>query len=518
MVYRFLRKCVFIGLALNAAAKAEAQVWLDPDFGWNGSAMTQFFSIITDGGRKVVVLPDGKVLVAGYIDSGNARPILLARFLPNGILDAAFGSQGVVTHVNPSGLDLTDMLLQPDGRIVVVGKSTIGSYSGFVGRFMPDGAFDPSFANQGVRIIQPSAAGFDALNGAALQPDGKIVAVGETISPTGTEFLVVRLGPDGSLDPSFGNNGIVHHAISATPARGYDVAISPSGRIVAAGVALLEDELGDDVAVARYMPDGALDASFDGDGMKTISWGFSDIGFAVGHDGSGRVIIGGQSVSMDGAWITASRLLANGDLDAGFGMSGTVRVREGSTYETSCRDLVVDASERILLAGSVVELGAIRSYLCRMLPDGGLDPTFGLNGELHHLFSGMDAEQVYGMALQPDGKIILTGEFYGWSDPPPTLFALRYLAEPLVGIIEEGPRLRLMQADALRLVFRCGSDDFSNYTVTDAAGRVVQGGALRASGEAQQRILFKTPLGAGYYNLTLGGLSQQCGTGFVIWP
>ncbi|MBK7946816.1 MAG: hypothetical protein IPJ85_16590 [Flavobacteriales bacterium] len=118
---------MFIGLALNAAAKAEAQVWLDPDFGWNGSAMTQFFSIITDGGRKVVVLPDGKVLVAGYIDSGNARPILLARFLPNGILDAAFGSQGVVTHVNPSGLDLTDMLLQPDGRIVVVGKSTIGS-------------------------------------------------------------------------------------------------------------------------------------------------------------------------------------------------------------------------------------------------------------------------------------------------------------------------------------------------------------------------------------------------------
>ncbi|MBK7946815.1 MAG: hypothetical protein IPJ85_16585 [Flavobacteriales bacterium] len=72
----------------------------------------------------------------------------------------------------------------------------------------------------------------------------------------------------------------------------------------------------------------------------------------------------------------------------------------------------------------------------------------------------MDAEQVYGMALQPDAKIILTGEFYGWSDPPPTLFALRYLAEPLVGIIEEGPRLRLMQADALRLVFRCGSDDF----------------------------------------------------------
>jgi uncharacterized delta-60 repeat protein len=211
--------------------------------------------------RGVAVQSDGKIVAAGWYQG--AHPLFaLARYTTDGSLDTTFDGDGWL-------LSTTDALansvaIQSDGKIVAAGVKLFGVARGFaLTRYNPDGSLDGTFGAGGI-VITASGTGLkDAARAVAIQPDGKIVAVGESRSDVGVPsyFVLVRYGTDGSLDPAFGTGGIVFTDFGYSTDLAYAVAIQCDGKIVAAGAVI-----GYRFALARYKPDGTLDTTFDGDG------------------------------------------------------------------------------------------------------------------------------------------------------------------------------------------------------------------------------------------------------------
>ncbi|MFJ3877761.1 calcium-binding protein [Streptomyces sp. NPDC090077] len=253
-----------------------------PDFGRGTAA------------RAVRVLADDRILVAGAARGDFA----LARLLPGGAPDAAFGDgDGLVTTAFAGGgASVQDLALASDGRIVAVGQRgyTSPSYSTdvAVARYTAAGALDPGFDGDGTAVYDWGGTG-DTANGVALLPDDRIVIAGQ--SPEG--FTVARLTTAGAPDPSFGGDGRVGTVFEGGLGAAHDVALQPDGRLVAVGVGR-GTEGGNDFAVARYLGDGTLDASFGGDGKVTTDVGFDfaedwEEAHAVALRPDGKIVVAG---------------------------------------------------------------------------------------------------------------------------------------------------------------------------------------------------------------------------------
>lgn len=275
---------------------------LDSTFGSNG-----ILSLLEPPGLAifgVAIQNDGKILLAGArmgsISLATARPEVL-RLNSNGSLDTTFGAFGVVT--NGSGVALS-VTLQPNGQIVTAGLINFGGAQVFgVTRYNKDGSLDANFGAGGEATF-PLSVAFSV----AVQSDGKIVAAGaaglSTASPitgfpnilSGGQFALVRLNPDGSLDTSFGNGGQVLTGIQQSSAVS-QIVIQPNGQIVAAGTSESNAGLLDFV-MARYNTNGSLDSSFGSGGIVTTNLdGNADAAFGVALQADGRIVEAGASFS-----------------------------------------------------------------------------------------------------------------------------------------------------------------------------------------------------------------------------
>jgi uncharacterized delta-60 repeat protein len=176
------------------------------------------------GGYEIVVQPDGKLLTIGVEGA--------IRYMPNGTLDTGFGVNGVVsTHVN----GFANVAVQPDGKIVTNGADLFYGASS-IRRFDANGIADQGFGlNGGVAIV--SSGSFSMGLGLAVQADGKILTAGQT---SGT-FAVARFNANGSNDTTFGSNGLVITPVAnaAGTRQIFALAIQPDGKIVAAGDSLV---------------------------------------------------------------------------------------------------------------------------------------------------------------------------------------------------------------------------------------------------------------------------------------
>jgi uncharacterized delta-60 repeat protein len=122
------------------------------------------------------------------------------------------------------------------------------------------------------------------------------VVAGEGSCPRAICFAAARFMPDGTVDPSFGEGGVVRTMFSQCGCRAYDVAVKQDGRIVLAGMRQRGGDAQDDelFAVARYLSDGRLDRTFSGDGRASVDFGFGDDeAFAVAVQPDGRLVVAG---------------------------------------------------------------------------------------------------------------------------------------------------------------------------------------------------------------------------------
>src|SRR5262249_11513474 len=218
-----------------AVSRYNADGKLDTTFGGTGTVFTDV-SGQSDRAHAVLIQPDGKILVGGTGGDGLHFFFVLSRYNSDGSFDSTFGNGGkVVTDPSPNGAynEIWDLALQPDGRILAGGNVQIGTDTKLaVARYLPNGVLDTSFGANGVATANTSGRAYSVL----VQPDGKVVLVGGSAGGNASaQFALSRFNPDGGLDDSFGGTGTVLTDLPGTYEQAFDAALQPDGKIVAVG-------------------------------------------------------------------------------------------------------------------------------------------------------------------------------------------------------------------------------------------------------------------------------------------
>ena len=243
---------------------------LDRSFGEGGKVTTDFGEG-SDGVAAVAIQSDGKIVAAGGASTGpegNEVDFALARYQRNGTLDVGFGDGGTVTTDFAGGLDRVHALVvQPDGKLVAAGWASTTPERGFddigLARYNPDGSLDPTFGNGG-KVTTDFDLESDTAADLILQRDGKLVVARE-------DFGLVRYNPDGSLDLAFGDGGTVLTDFGYLGQQGLALAVQRDGKLVVAG--RVDGVPVGGFALARYHPDGTLDPTFGRQGLVIAGFG-----------------------------------------------------------------------------------------------------------------------------------------------------------------------------------------------------------------------------------------------------
>jgi uncharacterized delta-60 repeat protein/uncharacterized repeat protein (TIGR02543 family) len=312
------------------------------------------------------------------------------------VLDPSFGGgSGMVTTSIGASASADSVVLQPDGKIVAAGGVTQADKSQdfAVARYGPGGALDPAFGSGG--IVQAPAGTARAV---ALQPDGKIVAAGAS----STEIRVARYDADGSLDASFGTGGVVTTPVGTGNSDANALLVLPDGKIVVGGGS--SDGSRTLFTLVRYDASGSLDPTFGSGGIVTtqVGAGNSSVeGLALQPDG--KIVADGDAVNGSNQGVPGlARYDADGALDATFGSGGIVATHVGSAgASVNVGPLALQSDGKIVVTVGFAVL--------RYETNGTLDPTFASGASL----SGGPGPPASGLALQPDGKILVAGQTLG---------------------------------------------------------------------------------------------------------
>jgi len=422
---------IAFAVALVAGSSARAASGdLDPSFGSNGTVLIDIGFGSHDQAFAVAIQPDGKIVAAGSSDSGGGD-FALVRYRTDGGLDTTFGSGGkVLTDLGSNSVDAAfGVAVQPDGKIVAVGHSRavgIFDYSLALVRYNADGSLDSGFGADGKVLAHLGAGSSDELFGVTIQPDGKIVAAGISFifSVGRGDFAVVRYHTDGSPDSSFGTGG---KTLTDLGTASFDlaraIAIQPDGRLLAAGHTNAGGGL--DFALVRHNPDGSLDSGFGTGGtvQTDVGAGSVDDAYAIAIQPDGKLVVAGIS-DASGTDFALVRYHADGSIDLGFGTGGRVLTDLGSGSYDETYGVAIQADGKIVAAGR----GGGDFALVRYNADGSLDSSFGSGGKVLTGFGIGTFDQAHAVAIQPDGKIVAVGISQAFDNRD---FAVaRYVADP----------------------------------------------------------------------------------------
>ncbi|GEM_PF-1356609 len=336
-----------------------------------------------------------------------------------GKLDTTFNDPyGFTVNAESSGgtIVYARLAVQGDGRIVAVGStSPLGDNSRMlVARYTPDGRLDASFGTDGTVTYTSGADEPGIARAVALQDDGRIVVCGYSFTEDGGLVLVIRLNADGTLDTAFGTNGAVNLAVQeATPAiaAGMAVAVQSDGAIVVAGISLSPDVIGQGF-VLRLTRNGSLDGDFAEDGIYTEDTGawFSTVyGLALSADGA--VTAAGVICETEDGQIKPMllRLTPQGRLDTSFGDGGLAVWGDPAGADAQLLDLAVGDDRSLAAVGYILAQDDNNDMLAlRFTPDGALDTSFADSGAF--TFDEDKYDSLQGVTVLPSGSILATGE------------------------------------------------------------------------------------------------------------
>jgi uncharacterized delta-60 repeat protein len=369
-----------------------------------------------------------------------------------GDLDTSFAGNGKKA-INFGGTDeVQAVLVQPNGRIVLAGSG--GASTVFcVARLRSNGLLDTTFGSGGKRTIGFGGEDERAF-AAALQPDGKIVLVGDSHVQ---QVAITRLNANGTLDTTFSADGKKRFSWGGV-SRATGVIVLSSGKLVLGGYSGPE---GGNIQAARLNANGALDTPFGTGGIATVDLGGTEYGNAMARQANGRILIAGSSDVAGGVVV---RLRSTGVLDPDFN-GGHVSIPGAVTLNA----VFVQPDRKIVVAGNTV--GLAQMTVARLMANGTPDGGFGTNGIVAIDF-GTLADVVGGAVLQPDGKIVVAG--YSQSDEdvavvrlnadgsPDATFGTAGKAKVDFGVATFGNAVALQKNGRIVVAGqRSGSDDFA---------------------------------------------------------
>lgn len=430
-MYTLKKLSLAVGLAIPCSVFAAAG---DLDVTFSGDGVVNWDEATPSpspfSAEEAIVQADGKILVVGltYADSGIDDQAGIARFFSDGMIDTSFGINGVVTTDIPAlgagNRDnwATDIAIQSDGKFIVGGGVWTGaaSYESItLTRYNADGSLDTTFGGTGYVVLDFGFQDSETLNDVKIQADGKIVVTGTAFVPgsgsTSSQFrfALARYNANGTLDTTFSGDGLVTTSMSTADSSASELAIQGDGKIVVTGVAWQGTTRKNDIAVARYLSNGNLDTSFDGDGKAYVNFANKyDQGAAIALQADGKALIAGSvdSDSLGGsAKFGVVRLTTAGKLDTTFDGDGKV-ITSFLGYDFA-NDLVVQGDGKIVVVGGTRRAdNTYAPVVARYNANGSLDTTFSGDGKVQTDASNSGHA---GVVLDGNGKITTTNLGYG---------------------------------------------------------------------------------------------------------
>ena len=402
---------------------------LDESFADSGIQLSQVGESYTSC-SSAAIQNSGKIIVAGSFTSPASMGI--ARFNTDGTIDNSFldhGSQ-TSTFVGSIYSTFTSVKIQNDNKIVLGGYtySNNNKSSFVISRADPDGFPDPDFGTNGYTITTMDSS--VAVQSLALQNDDKIIAVGNSFSDGEVHFVLTRYNTAGNLDSTFGIDGIVitpsltghKHDYSAS------VLLQNNNKIIAVGNASNTNE--NNFALVRYKTDGSIDSTFGNNGIVLTPFESQNVYLnSAILQSDGKIIAAGYMQKSTEYDFVAVRYKADGNLDNTFGANGVFSLGTPNFYE-ECNSIVIQDDGKIILAGESVNGNSnIQNIkLVRLNTDGSLDNTFGTGG-IKQTTIGSSYSETSSVLMQSDGKIVVAGNI-GNSNFYSALTLIRYNNKP----------------------------------------------------------------------------------------
>jgi len=368
------------------------------DTSFNGTGY-RFQSIGTGNalGESLVVQPDDKIIVSGsaYIAADDRR-ITLMRLNADGSLDTSFGTNGTI--FSPLGHIgwKTTVLLQPDGKILVGGvtyltQQQIHAYA--VLRFTSSGALDTTFNNTGYATATVPNSFWDLCQTMALQPDGKIVLSGQSLTTPGQDpdwdISIVRFNSNGSLDTTFDGDGMLKIGTTDADENASSLLIQANGKIIVGGRSTTDREK---FLLTRFNADGSLDTTFATNGWNIFQFDFTNNDFtSLAQQSDGKFLGSGGGKIF--------RFSADGVRDMSFATNGV----QTATGTIEPAEIHVLANDKFLIS--------TRDSIYRYTASGAVDTNYGYFFHIPGTLSYMRS-----VSVQSDGKAVLGGYFRNDSD------------------------------------------------------------------------------------------------------
>lgn len=432
-----MKKILFTLLAFGVGFLAKAQHYdLDPTFGEGGLAMTAISPIFNQTNTSLVQ-SDGKVIVAGNSGAADSYQMSAARFNQDGSLDMDFADNGHFYY--EAAIDGTSYTMvaqqQADGKIILGGYIFTNTFVGDVAvlRLNLDGSLDESFGDNGLARID--SGGDDILADLKILEDGKILITGYTDD----DFMLVRLNENGDIDTSFGTSSGWSHTAFENYAFSYaqSLTIDAEENILVAGFAIGDSY---EMVLVRYDSNGIIDSSFGVSGARIFNIEDNlDFGIGVMVQSDGKIVLAGH-VNIPFQPITrydimTIRMNHDGSVDTSYGENGYARtvIMEAANYVSHA---LMQEDDKVVIFGNITT--GDYEYLgvtLRLNTDGSLDPTFGSGG--YSIIESTDVTiKINGGSIGPNGEIVSGGQYDDFVDDVMYMFAARYVDMDEMGTVD----------------------------------------------------------------------------------
>ena len=266
-----------------------------PDSGFANNGIGTYDLAVTDRAFSLIILQDGSILVSGWSYSGANYDFGMIKLLPNGSKDTGFGNNGM-TITDFGGNDYAnDMAIQKNGQIVLVGDASIGDRSFYaLSVYNANGKIDENFGLDG-RLVVDVLGISDVAYTVACTQDNKIILAGQSNSNSISDMTMLAFNADGSKYTEFGTDGVVVNNLTSGGDYCFDMLIQKDGKILLAGFVAGNGSIAD-FALLRYNADGSLDPTFANDGVAINDFNKStDEAYGVSLQKDGKILVAGVS-------------------------------------------------------------------------------------------------------------------------------------------------------------------------------------------------------------------------------